>query len=128
MRYGSDLPYKSNMVSSIIPEYFNFILDRLVEKNLVKTRPASVTINEYFEGQKISAHIDSKESGQIITVLSLLSETKMIFSKRKEKLNYTVPLPAKSLMQISGEIRDSWEHSTEPAIDLRYSIVFRCAD
>lgn len=47
-RFGSSLP-KSNVVSSIIPDYFNFLLDRLLEQKLLKFKPDSVTINEYYK-------------------------------------------------------------------------------
>lgn len=122
-RFGSALPYKSNIINNKIPSHFNFILDRLVEKKLVENRPNSVSINEYLEGQEITPHIDSKSSGPIITVLSLLSDAIMVFQNKNKKAE--VLLPNRSIIQIKEEIRYNWQHSIKPVNNTRYSIVFR---
>lgn len=123
-RFGSDKPYKSNIVAKNIPVYFDFILDKL--EKLLPVRPDSVSINQYTTGQLIAPHIDSDSSGDIITVLSLLSDATMIFNKPKGD-KYKVLLPARSLVQMKDEIRKTWMHSIEPVKSLRYSIVFRCS-
>ena len=122
-RYGSELPYKSNIISQEIPNCFCFLLDRLQEKQLVSSRPDSISINEYLEDQCIAKHIDSKSSGPVISVLSLLSDAKMIFTLKKEKLE--VCLPARSLVQMRDKIRNEWFHEIEPVKHKRYSVVFR---
>lgn len=124
-RFGSDAPYKTNMISDTIPDHFGFLANRLVEKKLLNTVPISVTVNEYLPGQGITAHIDSKTSGPIITILSLLSDATMIFQRRKEK--HIIEIPARSIIQMRNEIRDLWTHAILPVKELRYSIVFRCA-
>lgn len=88
-------------------------------------RPDSITINEYHKGQSISPHVDSKSSGEVISVLSILSEATMVFRKGVSK--ETVLLNPRSLVQMRGEIRNLWEHSIEPVKSTRYSIVFRCS-
>ncbi len=57
--------YKYNYVSRSlgpkiepIPECYNFIIDRLMENNLIHERPNQLIINEYTTGQGISPHTD----------------------------------------------------------------------
>ncbi len=125
-RYGSKDPYKDNFVSEKIPEFIEKIGDKLLKENKVSSKPMSITLNEYFKDQMINAHIDSPASGKIITILSLLSDAIMEFSKEKEK--FEVSVPARSLVQMSDEIREKWMHSVKPVSSNRYSIVFRCSD
>jgi alkylated DNA repair dioxygenase AlkB len=125
-RFGSSMPYKSNMVSNKIPEYFNSVLDKLIQQNLLEKTPDSVSVNEYFSGQSITPHIDSKTSGKIITILSLMNEATMVFERNKEK--HSLLLPARSLVQMKNEIREQWLHSIPPVKNTRYSIVFRCSE
>jgi len=125
-RFGSDLPYKSRIVSSEIPQGFSFLLDRLVTSNLVPFRPDSITINEYLKGQGIAPHVDSKGSGEVISVLSLLSEATMVLTKHGEQPHF-IKLPARSLVQMRDEVRWKWSHAIKPVAATRYSIVFRCS-
>lgn len=126
LRYGSNLPYKSNVVSKTIPVYFDVLLKKLVVGEFVAKRPESVTVNEYKAGQEITAHIDSQLSGDVITILSLLSDATMVFAYQKEKKFVT--LPARSLIQMKREIRYDWTHAILPVESLRYSLVFRCSE
>ncbi len=123
-RFGSSVPYKGNIISKEIPNHFIFLIDRLMERNLLPVRPDSVSINEYLPNQSISPHIDSQSSGEIISVLSLLSPATMVFSKGKEQMECNL-LP-RGLSQMKGVIRKEWMHSIKPVKDKRYSIVFRC--
>jgi alkylated DNA repair dioxygenase AlkB len=125
-RFGSHIPYKSHIISNEIPEYFYFLLERIVSSNLLENKPDSISVNEYFEGQQILPHIDSKSSGSIISILSLKSDAVMSFTKNKEK-EILVDVPAKSMIQLKNEIRYDWNHAIKPVKDLRYSIVFRCS-
>jgi alkylated DNA repair dioxygenase AlkB len=122
-RYGSDLPYKGKIVSPTIPRYFQDISERLVKENILQEIPDSVSVNEYGPGQLIKYHIDSKSSGQIITIISLLGQATMGF--KKDKQEFFVNFPARALLQISGELRYNWKHCILPVTELRYSIVFR---
>lgn len=125
-RFGSNIPYKNNIISEEIPLIFDELGKKLLESNLLEVEPDSITINEYFQGQEIRPHIDSPTSGKVITILSLMSDAKMIFQKRKDC--FIVDLPARSLVQMRSEIRNDWNHSILPVNDTRYSIVFRCSE
>lgn len=114
LRYGADVAYKNNLVSAKIPAIFDQFRD--------KVDFDSVTINEYFAGQFINWHKDNKDAGDVITVLSLLSDATMKFRSGKGVLEY--PLPRRSLVSFSDELRWDWEHYVK-ADDKRYSIVFR---
>ena len=114
IRFGSSVPYKDNIQSNFIPEIFTqfgnfFTFD-------------SVTINEYMPGQCIDWHIDKKDGGPEVIIISLLSAAQLDFRKDKEKISFTVP--RYSLTRFSEEIRDEWEHYTK-AESRRVSIVFR---
>lgn len=122
-RYGSSVPYNNYISSRTIPEFLDRISTKLLESRLVKTRPLSVTLNEYFPGQRIGAHVDSKESGEVITILCLLSDATMVFQKKNEE--FSLLLPARSLVQLMGEIRWEWTHAIPVIENKRYSLVFR---
>lgn len=124
-RFGSKAPYRANMVSEEIPAQFDFLLDRLVNQQLMPIRPDSVSINEYLCGQGIQAHIDSRESGKTITVLSLTGNATMVFSNGNT--NKKIDLPPRCLLQMKDESRNIWKHSIEPVKHTRYSVVFRCS-
>jgi alkylated DNA repair dioxygenase AlkB len=122
-RYGSSLPYETNMVSDIIPNYLDKISQKIVECGYLEIKPNSVSINEYLKGNSIAPHIDTKTSGEVISILSLLSDATMVFTKENE--TFSIKLPIRSLVQMRGEIRYDWKHSVPPVKDTRYSIVFR---
>lgn len=122
-RFGSKVPYNSFVVSESIPAHFDYMFDRMLDLGLLAERPNSVSINQYKRGDIIPPHIDSKQSGEVITVLSLLSDATMTFEKKLHKFQFH--LPPRSVVQLRGEIRNEWKHSIEPVRDLRYSIVFR---
>jgi alkylated DNA repair dioxygenase AlkB len=122
-RYGSKLPYGSNVISETVPDFLDKFCVRLVEQGLVDSKPDSITVNEYQKGQFIAPHIDSIASGPVITVLSLMSRGVMVFSNGDEKISVT--LEPRSVVQMSGAIRSQWKHATEPVESERYSVVFR---
>lgn len=124
-RYGSDRPYNNAIVSSEIPDYLDKFAIRLHQQKLVANKPDSVSINEYHIGKVIVPHIDSPESGEIISILSLMSSATMLFEKNRDRIN--IELPPRSLVQLQGESRYQWKHSIEPVKAKRYSIVFRCS-
>lgn len=114
IRYGSRVPYDNFVISESIPPIF----DRF-RKDI---QFDSVTINEYLSGQKIDWHIDKKEAGPVIYVVSLLSNSAMMFRKGPEEKYYG--MPRYSLTKFWGELRDEWEHSVLSQ-NRRISIVFR---
>jgi alkylated DNA repair dioxygenase AlkB len=122
-RYGSDIPYKNQVISKSIPEFLHSISIKLVQESFLDTIPDSLSINEYQIGNAIAPHIDSLSSGPIITIISLLSDATMVFSKNEISIDQLIP--ARSLVQMSGPLRYEWEHAIKPVKNLRYSIVFR---
>ena len=124
-RWGSPVPYPNDILSDTIPEYFQFLLDRLVAQKLVDRRPDSITLNQYLEKQVIKPHVDLPEGGAVITVLSLLTPATMVFTLAKRA--FSVELPPRSLVQLRDEIRYNWNHEILPVRDTRYSLVFRCS-
>lgn len=125
-RFGSEIPYKNNIVSKEIPSIFDDISNKLLKENLLEVKPDSITVNEYLKGQEIKPHTDSPASGKVITILSLMSDAKMVFQKSKDF--FVLDVPARSLVLMRNEIRNNWNHSISPVDDTRYSIVFRCSD
>lgn len=124
IRYGSKLPYVAPMQSKELPQWAEFLISRLLAKGLLSERPDHMTINEYHSGQSIDWHIDSKTSGDVITVLSLLSDATMGL-KTKEGQEVQYPVPARSLLQMTDKERWEDKHCIYPVDALRFSIVFR---
>jgi alkylated DNA repair dioxygenase AlkB len=122
-RYGSNIPYKNQMQSDIIPDYLDNISDKIVKYGLLSIKPNSISINEYLKGNSITAHIDSIQSGSVITILSLLSDATMVF-EYKDNIEQVV-IPRLSLLQLKNDIRYKWTHAVLPVKNKRYSIVFR---
>lgn len=123
-RFGSNIPYKNQIESNIIPDYLDKIAQKLVDNKLLLVKPNSVSINEYLPGNAIAPHIDSIESGPIITILSLLSDATMVLN-HPTKEEQQILVPRLSILQLKNEIRYSWTHSILPVQNKRYSIVFR---
>jgi alkylated DNA repair dioxygenase AlkB len=123
-RFGSNTPYKNQIESSIIPDYLDRIGQKLVESQLLLVKPNSISINEYLPGNAIAPHIDSIESGPIITILSLLSDATMVLNHPRQQ-EQQILVPKLSILQLKDEIRYSWTHAILPVQHKRYSIVFR---
>jgi alkylated DNA repair dioxygenase AlkB len=122
-RYGSSEPYFDNVVSPTIPDHFLSLCQRLVEQKLVAAMPDSVTVNEYYAGQVIKAHVDRINAGPVITILSLGSPAVMEFARGDQQ--FSVKLFPRGLVQLRNEIRYDWTHAIAPVPGLRYSLVFR---
>ena len=122
-RYGSNIPYKNQMISDTIPEYLDSVSLKIVSNGFLTDRPNSISINEYLPGNSIPPHIDSIESGPLITIISLMSDAMMVLAFQEK--SHTILVPARSLLQLKDEIRYKWTHSILPVRDKRYSIVFR---
>jgi alkylated DNA repair dioxygenase AlkB len=122
-RFGCNKIYPGNHISKSIPAYFEPVIAKLLAAQLLRGQPDAITVNEYLTGQSIQPHIDSKDAGPVITVLSLLSDATMLFELGAQ--DFTVELPARCLTQMRGVIRADWQHSILPVNSRRYSIVFR---
>ena len=59
----------------------------------------------------------------MITILSLLSEAKLILTYGSKKEN--ILLPSRSIIQLKGVYRTHWKHSIEKLNQKRISKVFR---
>lgn len=120
IRYGSAIPYKAAV--NPIPGWMQGLCDKIFK--VTDLMPDSVTINEYHIGQGIDWHIDSKESGPVITVLSLGALATMGLRTAKG-FESTVILAPRSLLEMTGPDRWETEHSILGVEGLRLSIVFR---
>lgn len=118
-RYGREI-YPSDNVSKNIPEYTQFLFQKLEELGYVKDH---VTINSYDVGGFIPHHKDKEESGETILIISLLSDADMEFKKKGETLKLFIP--RRSLMIMEGEARHDYTHAVGPLTEPRFSIVFR---
>lgn len=117
VRYGKKEHHPDRLVSETIPPYLKNI-DIGIPFN-------SITINKYEAEEWIKWHIDKPKTGEIITVLSLLSSATLNFRHKKDHTQtLSVLLLNKSLVQFKDSLRYEWEHSLK-AEELRYSIVFR---
>jgi len=121
IRYGNSV-YSNNILDPI-PEYLLDLSNELINRKVLDALPEDITINTYYPGDSIPAHIDKIEAGPIITILSLLSDATLIltYGSKKEK----ILLPSRSVIQLKGVYRTHWKHSIEKLKDKRISIVFR---
>jgi alkylated DNA repair dioxygenase AlkB len=121
IRYGNSV--YSNDKLDPIPEYLLNLSNKLINKKVLDALPEDITINTYYPGDSIPAHIDKIEAGPVITILSLLSDATLIltYGSKKEK----ILLPSRSIIQLKGVYRTHWKHSIEKLKDKRISIVFR---
>lgn len=123
IRYGNSV-YGNDKLDPI-PEYLLDLCNKLINRKVLDALPEDVTINTYYSGDSIPAHIDKIEAGPVITILSLLSEATLIltYGSKKEK----ILLPSRSVIQLKGIYRTHWKHGLEKLKQKRISIVFRQA-
>ncbi len=111
-----------------IPEWANFLIDRLIEQKLLHVRPDQLIVNEYAQGQGIGAHIDHvKFFADGIVSISLGDEMIMSFSKQGEE-KVELPLPRKSALILFGDARWKWRHAIDGKqkhAGTRVSLTFR---
>jgi alkylated DNA repair dioxygenase AlkB len=121
VRYGNSI--YSNEKLDPIPEYLLDLCYRLIDKKILDALPEDVTVNTYYPGNKMVPHIDTIAAGPVITVLSLLSDAKLILTYGTKR--EVITLPARSIIQLKGVYRTHWKHSIEKLEHKRISIVFR---
>lgn len=114
--YGYEYDYKSKTAKNNkvddIPEFINFIIDRLLSLKLYKEKPDQLIINEYESSQGIFPHIDATNSFKdVISSLSLLSDIGMEFILYNNKK--TIMLERRSLVVLTGDARYKWRHGIE---------------
>lgn len=113
--YGYKYDYKARSVPKDsylgpLPDWIQPLAQKLQSKNLFKTIPDEVIINEYLPGQGISAHIDCVPCfDDVIASLSLGSPAIMQFFRGNEKQE--IYLEPRSLIVLSGPARYEWQHA-----------------
>ena len=80
----------------------------------------------YDPGAGIGWHRDRPQYGEVLG-LSLGAGCTMRLRRRTEEgfERRKLPLPARSLYRLSGEVRWEWEHSIAPMEETRWSVTFR---
>jgi len=121
LRYGNSV-YGNDKLDPI-PEYLLELINKLIDRKVLDSFPEDVTINTYYPGDSIPAHIDKIDAGPVITILSLLSEAKLTLTYGLKK--QIILLPSRSIIQLKGVYRTHWKHSIEKLKEKRISIVFR---
>ena len=121
LRYGNSIYGHTKL--DPIPEYLLNLSNKLIDKKILNTLPEDITINTYYPGDSIPAHIDKIDAGPVITILSLLSEANLILTYGLRK--QIITLPSRSIIQLKGVYRTHWKHSIEKLKQKRISIVFR---
>jgi alkylated DNA repair dioxygenase AlkB len=92
-----------------IPEWCDFLVNRLLETERIKERPDQLIINEYQPGQGIAPHIDNTRNfADGIVSISLGADIIMDFTmgeKKREKM-----LHRRSALVLHGDARYKWKH------------------
>ena len=83
-------------------------------------------VTEYAPGAGIGWHRDSPPFG-IVAGISFGGACRMRFQRGegRQRQNWTLALPPRSLYVLSGEAREKWQHSIPPVKEPRWSITFR---
>lgn len=103
-----------------IPYFLKFIVKRLAVNNYVSDIN-TIAVNHYLKGFGLDWHKDHESIGSIISVLSLMSECKLLV--KKSSMIDTYFIPGCSLYQMVGNDRYC-EHYVHPLEEDRISIVF----
>lgn len=113
--YGYEYDYRNKDAKKEappIPEYCGFLVDRLLERSVLKERPDQMIVNEYRPGQGIAPHVDHVGAfADGIVSVSLGSDVMMDFinvatpSLKKEGV-----LPRRSALAMHGVARYKWRH------------------
>ncbi|CAG9325183.1 unnamed protein product [Blepharisma stoltei] len=107
-QFGHDF-LQENQPDIAIPEFFNFILDRL--ENELGIRFDQITATEYIPGDFIAPHLDAHSSFEdTIVCLSLNSPSSMNF-RHPEGSEFNQFLPPRSILALTDEARYLWKHS-----------------
>ena len=106
-----------------IPGDINRIVLKMKKYDTCKTEKMdSIMINEYVDGQGIMPHKDAPLFGDVVLILSLLSESVLEMSNGDEKHLFTIP--RRSLLVLEDDARFKYKH----AILKDKGCVFKCPD
>lgn len=115
------------LVVDVIPDELYEPRMRLVCDGYMK-EPDAITINWFLTGQGVDRHVDRREAGEVIAVLSLQGDATMEMGRwTPEREVRLFELPRRSLVLMRGEARWQWEHAIMPVVAPRMSVVFRRA-
>ena len=119
-----------------IPDFLRPLIDRAAAWAGVKPDAfAMALINEYRAGAPIGWHRDAPQY-DIVAGISLLSPSRMRFrpyvspganasAGGRRTATHGILLAPRSAYLLTGESRNTYEHSIPPVTELRYSITFR---
>lgn len=116
-----------------IPIWCNFIIERLIKREVIKNKPDQLIVNEYYPGQGIAMHTDNVKSfSDEIVSLSLGSSIIMDFKHWKTYKTEEIFLKKRSLLSLNGEARYDWGHGIKARLqdngivrERRVSLTFR---
>ena len=115
--YGAAYPELSAEQSEELRAHLPPIVDMVVERAVpfFGQEPNEIMVIEYASGQGLDPHIDGPFWGDVIGSLSLGREAVMRFSPRSAPDQaIDVPLPARSLVLMTGPARHNWYHAIPP--------------
>jgi len=121
--FGYKYDYKARRIDKSffigeIPNWMNFLCDRLQEKQLISFKPDQAIINEYIDDQGIAAHIDCEPCfGDTIISISLSGGCVMNFQRdvnTKEQDKIPLLIPPRTLIVMTKESRFNWYHGIPP--------------
>lgn len=92
-----------------LPEFSEFVLQRMLDNQLISERPVQLIVNEYTPGQGIAAHTDAKVFGDPVISLSLGSHCMFVFTQGTKKIE--LYLKPRTLIIMRGESRWTWQHA-----------------
>ncbi|CAG7823393.1 unnamed protein product [Allacma fusca] len=114
--FGFDFDYDTNNVDTTKPSaYAEFpkcvspVVERLVEKNIVRKKPEQITLNHYLPGQGIPPHVDTHSPFEE-PILSLSLKGSVVMDFRDGIRHSAIILPRRSLLVMKGESRFLWTH------------------
>lgn len=126
--YGYIFDFRANKLIKIkneIPKYYDYLMIRMLEMNIIENPFEQLIINEYLNGQEITAHTDSLVFGNIIVGLSMNDDCDMLFQDNTNQEKKIIKIPRRSLMIMKDNVRYNWKHSIKFNGKRRISCTFR---
>lgn len=114
--YGYKYDYKSRKINhsmylGALPDWINFIIERLIFREILEYPPNQAIVNEYLPGQGITPHIDCRSCFEdTIISLSLNSRCMMDFKSIINEEKHSFLLTPRSLIILKGQARYNWKH------------------
>ena len=129
--FGADYHFDSRQLTpgAAIPLGFQPLIGKVTNHLSLQKEIGELLVLEYPEGAVINWHRDAPPF-DVIVGISLLSDCTFLLrphdkAKRSRKAIIRLPIERRSLYVMQGPARNEWEHSTLPALSVRYSIALR---